>query len=96
MRLVTPFDEIRHFDGTIETGILYVETRHGFPLRGNGCYFDSVAKDAFELDLIQHSDIKYQVKASLKLDRRHFYSLFKICLKRSRVQNKQSLHLLDF
>ena len=78
----TPLDEVQHFDGTIEIGIFYVETRHGFPLRGNGWYFDSVAKDALELDLIQQSDIKYQVKASLKLDRRQFYSfvqdLFKL------------------
>ena len=44
-------------------------------MRGNGWYFDSVAKEAVELDLIQQSDIRYQVKAPLKLDRRHFYSL---------------------
>ena len=67
-------DDVKYFDGTIETGIFYVETTRGFPLRGNGWYFDSVAKEAVELDLIEYCDIKYQVKASLKLDRRHFYS----------------------
>ena len=72
--IFTVLDEVQHFDGTIATGIFYVETTCGFPLRGNGWYFDGVVNDALDLSLIQPSDIKYQVKASLKLDRRHFHS----------------------
>ena len=65
-------DKVRHSVGTFATGIFYVETSRGFPLRGNGWYFDSVAKEAIELDLIEYSE--NQVKASFRLDKRHFRS----------------------
>jgi hypothetical protein len=68
----TPEDEIQHFDGEIQTGIFYIETNRGFPLRGNGWYFDGVVQGALEHELITKFDIKYQVKASLKLLPYHF------------------------
>jgi hypothetical protein len=34
--LYTPTDEVKHFDGVIDTGLYYVETNNYFPLKGNG------------------------------------------------------------
>ncbi len=43
-----------------------------FPLRGNGWYFDFFVEECLNLNLIKMSDIKFQVKASQKLQQYHF------------------------
>ena len=45
-----PTDEVKAFDGTIETGMCFVITNNSFPLKGNGwCFDDTVEKS------IQHA-----------------------------------------
>ena len=70
--MFSPTDEVKPFDGTIDTGIYFIETDCYFPLKGNGWYFDGVVEKALKYKLIGKSKIKYQVLASIKLKREHF------------------------
>lgn len=67
-----PTDEVKPFDGTIETGMYFAVTSNYFPLKGNGWYFDDTVDKALKYNLITKNDIKYQVKASCSLDQYHF------------------------
>ena len=57
-------DEVKPSDGNIETGIYYVETNIHFPLKGNGWYFDDTIDKSLQYKIINHDDIKYQLKPS--------------------------------
>ena len=67
-----PTDEVKKFDGTIDTGMYYIVTSNYFPLKGNGWYFDDTVDKALKYNLITKNNIKYQVKASCFLDQYHF------------------------
>ena len=67
-----PTDYIEPFDGQITTGFYHVITAHSFPFRGNGWYADIFVAEALQLNLISHDDIKYQIKASNKLNKCFF------------------------
>ena len=60
-----PTDELRLYDGVIDTGIYYVESTDGFALQGNGWYCDSVIDKALGHKLITSEDIKYQLNTSM-------------------------------
>ena len=47
-----PTDEVRLYDGVIDTGGYYVESTGGFALQGNGWYCDSVIDKAPNCKLI--------------------------------------------
>ena len=68
----TPMDEVQPFDGNIETGIYYVETDNYFLLKGNGWYFDDTIEKSVQYKIINHDDIKYQLKPSYVLSGNHF------------------------
>ena len=70
-----PTDDVKTFDGTIETGMYFVTTSNYFPLKGNGWYFDDTVEKSIEYALITNEDIKYQVKASCSLEQYHFKRL---------------------
>ena len=72
-----PTDEVKPFDGTIETGMYFVATSNYFPLKGNGWYFDDTVEKALTYNLITQEDIKYQVKASCSLEQYHFKQFVK-------------------
>ena len=54
-----PTDEVKPFDGTIETGMYFVTTSNYFPLKGNGWYFDDTVEKALKYNLITKN--KYEV-----------------------------------
>ena len=70
--IFTPTDEVKPFDGIIETGMYFVTTPNYIPLKGNGWYFDDIVEKALEYKLIQHEDTKYQVNTSYALGQYHF------------------------
>ena len=67
-----PTDEVKPFDGTIDTGMYFIETGNCFPLKGNGWYYDDTVEKALNRNLIKHENIKYQLKASYTLKQHHF------------------------
>ena len=70
--MYTPTDEVKHFDGAIDTGLYYVETNNYFPLKGNGWYFDDTVEKAIKYKLINQGNIIYQLKPSFTLKPNHF------------------------
>jgi len=70
--LYTPTDEVKEFDGEIDTGLYYIETNNYFPLKGNGWYFDDTIEKAIQYNLINYSNIIYQLKPSFILKSDHF------------------------
>ena len=68
-----PTDEVKDFDGTIDTGIYFIETDiYNYVLQGNGFYFDDTVEKLLKYKLITKSNIKYQVKASYSFLPNHF------------------------
>ena len=67
-----PTDEVKPFDGCIDTGLYFVSTTNYRPLRGNGWYFDDTVKKALQHSLISETDIIYQIKPSYVLPPDHF------------------------
>ena len=67
-----PTDQAEIYDGKIEPGMYFIETENYRPLKGNGWYWDIVVEKALNYGLIDHDDIKYQVKSSNQLDSDHF------------------------
>jgi hypothetical protein len=63
-----PNDYVERFDGVISTGFYLINCKNYLPLRGNGWYSDSVICDALDLKMIAYDDIRYQIKASKRLD----------------------------
>ncbi len=76
-----PNDYVESFDGVISTGFYLINCKKYLPLRGNGWYRDSVVCDALDLKMITYDDIRYQIKASKKLNtdcsRNSFYRSLK-------------------
>ena len=50
----------------------YVVTDNDMPFHGNDFYTDNSVQNALDAELIQSTDIKYQIRASTKLERNHF------------------------
>jgi len=72
---LTAIDEIQPYDGQpISTGLYYVVTDNDMPFHGNDFYIDNIVQNALDAGLIQQTDIKYQIRASLKLDKNHFHA----------------------
>ena len=67
-----PTDEVRLYDGVIDTGRYCIESTDGFALQGNGWYCDSVIDKALNYKLITSEDTKYQSKTSMSLKPNHF------------------------
>ncbi len=63
-----PNDYVEPFDGVISTGFYLLHCNNYLPLRGNGWYSDSVVCDALDLKMKTRDDIRYQIKASKKLN----------------------------
>ena len=75
--LYTPTDEVKRFDGVIDTGLYYVETNNYFPLKGNGWYFDDTVEKAIKYKLINQENIIYQLNPSFTLKPNHFEGFVK-------------------
>ena len=72
--IFNPTDDVKRYPGeNIETGLYFVEASNGFPLKGNGLYFDSVVEKALTYELITKEDITYYIKPSHILKQDHFY-----------------------
>ena len=67
-----PTDEVRLYDGVIDSGGYYTASTDGFALQGNGWYCDSVIDKALSYKLITSEDIKYQLKPPMSLKPNHF------------------------
>ena len=67
-----PTDEVRLYDGVIDTGRYHIESTDGFALQGNGWYCDSITGKALDYKLNTSEDTKYQLKASMSLKPNHF------------------------
>jgi len=67
-----PTDEVKIFDGRIDTGRYYIETDENFMLGGNGWYADIVVEKAVNYGVIDLEDIKLQIKSSIVLKSNHF------------------------
>ena len=100
--LYAPADEVKPFDGVIETCMCYVETTSYKPLWGNGWYFDDTTEEALHHKLIHGVDIKYQIKQFFILKPNHFEQFFTTFITRlnqhtiNPVVNQQSMVLLDY
>lgn len=68
-------DDVEEFDGEIKTGIYFVETDNYFPLRGNRWYSHACVLECIKLNIIDLSNIKYQVVASFNVAP-HYFSSF--------------------
>ena len=66
------FDEIKPFDGKIEAGFYYIETKNFFPFRGNGFYIADLIEYAFNKEIIKMDQIEYQYKPSIALPANYF------------------------
>ena len=51
-----PTDEVKIFDGTIETGMYFDITLNSFPLKGNGWHFDDIVEKSIKYALITTED----------------------------------------
>ena len=60
-------DEIKPFDGKLEAGFYYIETKNFFPFRGNGFYIADLIDYALNKNIIKLEQIKYQYKPSTVL-----------------------------
>ena len=70
---LTTIDEIQPYDGQpIIAGLYYVVTDNDRPYHGNDFYTDNPVQNALDAELIQSTDIKYQIRASTQLKRTHF------------------------
>ncbi len=72
-----PTDEVELFDGDIETGLYFINTERGYPMRGNGWYWDGFVSRALDDNIINKSDIIYQIKAMKHLPSNHFQQFVK-------------------
>ena len=75
-------------------GIYYIERNKGFPLHGNGWYSQPMVKYCLKQNIINKSDIKYVVYASLSIKRDYFNGyideLYKLLGKFNRVNEDGS------
>ena len=87
---LTAIDEIQPYDGQpISTGLYYVVTDNDMPFQGNGFYTDNIVQNALDAELIQSTDIKYQIRASSKLEQNYFRGFVDSVFKYSQNLNKQ-------
>ena len=71
------FDEVKPFDGKIETGFYYVETKNFFPFHGNGFYDADLIFYALVKKIITKTDVKLQYKSSYELQPNHYEKFVK-------------------
>ena len=63
----TPFDVVEPFDGMFKAGLYYVATDNYFPFRGNGWYVPELVKYALHIELIETSQVRYQLVSTKRL-----------------------------
>ena len=63
---------IKYENGDIQVGYYYIESENYYPLRGNGFYPYHLVKFCLENNIIQKSDIKYELKSSFTLPKDKF------------------------
>ena len=91
-----PTDEVKPFDGTIDTGRYFIETTDYFALHGNGWYCDSVVERALTYKLITPETLNTKWKHRPFYNRTIFinlYWMFMISL--NRAENKRPMASLD-
>jgi hypothetical protein len=66
------FDEVKKFDGNLETGYYFVETDNFFPFKGNGWYDADLVNYGCSQDIIQLDNIIHQYKSSKELQPQYF------------------------
>ena len=67
-----PTDDVKLFDGRIETGRYFIETDEKLLFSGNGWYADIVVEKAVNYGVIELEDIEFQIKPSIVLKSTHF------------------------
>ena len=65
--IFTVMDDIKPFSGEVKCGLYYIECTAGFPLRGNGFYYQPLVEKALKKKIITHDMIKYELIPSIKL-----------------------------
>ena len=66
-------DEPTNYNGQSGAGLYYVESPDSyFPLRGNGWYSEPMINYCLKNNIIQSTDIKYVIKASLTVKADHY------------------------
>lgn len=68
----TPFDVVEPFDGAFKAGVYYVATDNYFPFRGNGWYVPELVKYALDIQLIEASQVRYQLVSTKHLPKDYF------------------------
>ncbi len=58
------FDEVKSFDGEIETGFYYINTNNVFPFKGAGWYDADLVNYACECKIFKEKNILLQYKSS--------------------------------
>ena len=73
--IFTVMDDVHEFSGDVQCGLYYVESKMGFPLRGNGWYYYPLVLYALEKKIIKMSDVRYEIIPSIKLPAHAFNEL---------------------
>jgi hypothetical protein len=67
-----PPDQAQMRDGTIDTGMYFIEIDNYFPLKGDGWYFDDTVEKAIKFNIIKSGNMQYQLQASYVLPQHNF------------------------
>jgi len=65
-------DEVKPFDGVIETGMYYVETINYFPLKGNGWYFDDTIEKGNQIQTYKSGKHYISTKTTIHITTKSF------------------------
>ena len=71
------FDEVKPFDGKIETGYYFVKTDNFFPFKGNGWYDADLVDYGINQCIINKDNITHQYKSSNELEPKYFEKFIK-------------------
>ena len=90
-----PTDEVKNFDGRIETGRYFIITNDTFLFSGNGWYADIIVEKAVNYGVIDLEDIKLQIKPSIVLKSNHFEDFVLQIYDKMIDEKKQLMDLLE-
>ena len=72
--LFTVMDQVVPFNGLFIPGRYYIETDMGFPVRGNGWYYQPMVEYLLQQGIIRTTDIKQVIYAGLTIKHNYFNS----------------------
>ena len=77
----------------IKTGVYFVETKNYFPMRGNRWYHHTMIKYCLAQNIIEHSNIKFQLLSSVSLKADYFNNFIEF-LSEKLIDDKDVLKLV--